>query len=121
MGFSVLIVDDSEPFLEAARALLERQGLEVLEVASTSAQALGRVGELRPDIVLVDINLGPESGFELARQLDGHGSRPTVILMSTGTEADFGELIGDSTASGFLTKSELSADGIRTIAEQRPR
>jgi CheY-like chemotaxis protein len=68
MGFSVLIVDDSGPFLEAARALLAREGAEVVALASTTAEALGRLENLRPEVVLVDINLGRESGFELARR-----------------------------------------------------
>jgi CheY-like chemotaxis protein len=119
MGFSVLIVDDSGPFLEAARALLKREGLDVLEVASTSAEALGRAQQLRPDVVLVDINLGGESGFELARRLiqDDHDSWSTVILMSTHAEDEFAELIADSPASGFVPKSELSADAIRLILD----
>jgi two-component system nitrate/nitrite response regulator NarL len=119
MGFSVLLVDDSAPFLDAARTLLEREGLEVLDVASNSAEALGRVEQLRPDLVLVDINLGAESGFDLARRLldDAENQRPTVILMSTHAAADFAELLAESPASGFLPKSELSADAIRLILD----
>jgi CheY-like chemotaxis protein len=122
MGLSVLIVDDSGPFLEAARALLTRQGLEVLEVASTTEQALEHVRALRPDVVLVDLNLGSESGFELTRQLlqDGQGRLSTVILMSTHAESDFADLIAESTAKGFLPKADLSADAIRLILDQPP-
>jgi DNA-binding NarL/FixJ family response regulator len=64
-----LIVDDSPRFVDAARGLLERQGITVVGVASTSAEALRRTGELRPDVTLVDIDLGGESGLELARLL----------------------------------------------------
>jgi CheY-like chemotaxis protein len=62
-----LIIDDSLRFLDAARALLERQGIAVVGVASNSAEALQRVEELRPDVTLLDIDLGGESGLELAR------------------------------------------------------
>jgi DNA-binding NarL/FixJ family response regulator len=119
VGLSVLIVDDSGPFLEAARALLEREGVDVLDVASTSAQALADVERLSPDVVLVDINLGAESGLELARRLiDGaEDRRPTVVLMSTLAAADFAELLDENPASGFLPKSELSADAIRMILD----
>jgi DNA-binding NarL/FixJ family response regulator len=112
-----LIVDDSSSFLEAAQAMLEREGLSVVGVASTGSEALARAEESRPDVVLVDISLGKESGFEVARRLvanteDG-GSK--VILISTHSEADFADLIATSPAIGFLPKSELSADAIRRM------
>ena len=65
----ILIVDDNWLFLEAARDRLEREGLRVVGVAATSAEALHRAEELRPDVVLVDVMLRGESGFELARRL----------------------------------------------------
>ena len=72
MAFGVLIVDDNRLFLETARDLLERKGLRVVGLAATAAQALQRTAELRPDIVLVDISLGDESGFDVARRLAEH-------------------------------------------------
>lgn len=121
MAFGILIVDDNRLFLEAARVLLERQGLRVVGVAASSAEALRRAGELRPEVVLVDITLGGESGFDLARRLAGQSRRgaPTVILISTHAEADFADLIADSTAAGFVPKAELSADAIRRIVDGR--
>jgi CheY-like chemotaxis protein len=117
MGLRLLIVDDNASFLGAAQVLLEREGLSVVGVASTTADALQRTAELRPDVVLVDIMLGPESGFALARRLveDGGGGESAVILISTHAQADFAELIAESPAAGFLPKSELSADAIRRI------
>jgi CheY-like chemotaxis protein len=114
---SCLIVDDSASFLTAAERLLERQGLRVAGVASTAAEALERVRELRPDVVLVDLVLGDASGFDLARRLaaDG-GPRPKVILISTRAESDFADLIAETPAAGFLAKGQLSADAIRRIA-----
>ena len=121
MAFGILIVDDNRLFLEAARVLLERQGLHVVGVAASSAEALRRAGELRPEVVLVDITLGGESGFDLARRLAGQSRRgaPTVILISTHAEADFADLIADSPAAGFVPKPELSADAIRRIVDGR--
>jgi DNA-binding NarL/FixJ family response regulator len=112
-----LIVDDSDAFLEAARALLEREGVTVVGVASSTAGALQQVRALQPNVILVDIGLGDESGFDLARLLarDGQGSRAKVILISTRDEADYTELIAESAAAGFLAKSELSARGIGQI------
>lgn len=121
MDLRVFIVDDNPSFLAAARVLLEREGLSVVGDASTAADAIRQDEELRPDVALVDITLGPESGFELARGLrerDCDG-RLKVILVSTYAEADFADLIAESPANGFLTKSELSAEAIRRILDGR--
>jgi DNA-binding NarL/FixJ family response regulator len=114
-----LLVDDSDAFLKSASVLLQREGVTVVGVASNSAEALQQVRALRPDLILVDIGLGEESGFDLARLLarllaqDGPGGE--VILISAGAEADYAELIAESPAAGFLVKSELSARAIGRI------
>jgi two-component system, NarL family, nitrate/nitrite response regulator NarL len=113
MALRCLVVDDSVRFLESARLLLERQGVQV-EVASTGADAVLRAGELHPDVVLLDIDLGTESGFDVARRLHGGGG-PDIILVSTHAERDFQELIEASPALGFLSKSSLSADAIEHL------
>jgi CheY-like chemotaxis protein len=116
-----LIVDDSLRFLDAARGLLEGQGVAVVGVASTAAEALRRVEELRPDVTLLDLDLGGESGLELARRLHGQaGPAPApVILISTHAEQDYAELIAASPAIGFLPKTALSADAIRGLLAGR--
>jgi CheY-like chemotaxis protein len=116
-----LIVDDSARFLDAARALLERQGITIVGVASSSAEALQRAEELRPDVTLLDIDLGGESGLELARRLHGRpGPAPApVILISTHAEQDYAELIAASPAIGFLPKTALSAAAIRDLLAAR--
>src|SRR5271154_7536324 len=80
-----LLVDDNDAFLETASLLLQREGVTVVGVASTIAQALRQARALRPDLILVDIGLGEESGFDLARLLaqDTQGARADVILIST--------------------------------------
>jgi CheY-like chemotaxis protein len=116
-----LIVDDSSRFLDAARGLLERQGISVVGVASTSADALQRAEELRPDVALVDIDLGGESGLELARRLHRQAPRTPapVILISTHAEQDYAELIAASPAVGFLAKTALSAAAVRDLLAGR--
>jgi DNA-binding NarL/FixJ family response regulator len=112
-----LIVDDNASFLHAAATLLERQGITVAGLAANGSDALRRARELQPDVVLVDIVLGGESGFDVARALareDGRGR--TVILISTHAEADFAELIEGAPGAGFVPKSELSAEAIRRLA-----
>jgi CheY-like chemotaxis protein len=120
-----LLVDDSEAFLETASLLLEREGLPVVGVASSIAEALRQARALRPDLILVDVGLGDESGFDLARLLtqDGQGGQGVgaeVILISTVAEADYRELIDESPAAGFLAKSELSVRGIGRILGHTP-
>jgi two-component system nitrate/nitrite response regulator NarL len=111
-----LIVDDNASFLQAAGSLLEREGVTVVGLASSGADAVRRTRELRPEVVLVDIVLGPESGFDVARELAGRdGDGPTVILISTHAEADFADLIEQSPATGFVPKSDLSAEAIRRV------
>lgn len=117
-----LLVDDNRAFLETARVLLDRQGVTVAGTASTSAEALRQATALRPDVVLVDIALGGENGFDLARLLageaEGAGTGMAVIMISTDAEADYADLIAESPAAGFLSKAELSAAGIRRILGQ---
>jgi DNA-binding NarL/FixJ family response regulator len=105
-----LIVDDSQPFLDAARLLLERQGVTVVGVATTSAEGLRLEEELRPDVVLVDIRLGRESGFDVARRLSS-----TVILISTHSQNEYAEEIAASPAAGFIPKTQLSASAILRV------
>lgn len=85
--------------------------------AYTSAEAVELVANLRPDVVLIDVMLGDESGLDLARLLArrGRGDVPTVILISACPRVDVEELMATSPASGFLPKSDLSADAIRRI------
>jgi DNA-binding NarL/FixJ family response regulator len=108
-----LIVDDSPRYLEAARGLLERQGVTVVGLAMTANQAEALATRLRPDVALVDIGLGEESGFDVAKRL----ADTQVILISTRDADDFAELVGASRAVGFLPKSELSAAAIRGLLD----
>ncbi|MCI2422914.1 response regulator [Saccharopolyspora sp. K220] len=108
-----MIVDDSPGFLAAARRLLAAQGITVAAVASNGEEALQRVEELRPDVVLVDINLGEESGLELAGQLSRRTDpAPWIILISAHAEQNYRDLVTDSPAIGFLPKVALSARAI---------
>lgn len=112
MALRCLIVDDNAEFLEVARDLLEREGVEVVGVAESSAQAVAGVAALRPDVVVVDMYLGYESGLDLARRLTSE-SGPAVILTSTYDEGDFDEIIGISPTVVFLSKDELSGSAVR--------
>jgi CheY-like chemotaxis protein len=117
MTLRCLIVDDSPRFLEAARGLLEREGIVVVGVATNGADALRRSAELRPDVTLVDIDLGGQSGFDVVRRLhrEDDASPSREILISTHAEDDYADLIAASPAAGFLSKTFLSANAIRDL------
>ena len=117
-----MIVDDSASFLEASRTLLERNGLTVVGVASDAATAAQRTIELRPDVVLLDIDLGDESGFDVAQQLTAspHCADVRVILISAHREDDLAELVAESPALGFIAKSELSVRAIQDLLDDSP-
>jgi DNA-binding NarL/FixJ family response regulator len=117
-----LLVDDNDAFLRSAGVLLQREGMTMVGVASSSAEALRQARALRPDVILVDVGLGDESGFDLARLLaqDANGGSAEVILISARAETDYGDLIAESPAAGFLPKSELSAQAIGRIPDHTP-
>jgi DNA-binding NarL/FixJ family response regulator len=121
MRLRCLIVDDNESFLDIAAASLARDDLEVLGTATTSAEALRQVAEQQPDVVLVDINLGEESGLELARKLVERFPQLAsgVVLISTRAEQDLAGLLKASPAAGFLPKTQLSARAVRELVASR--
>lgn len=110
-----LIVDDSEEFLTSARALLSAQGLEIVGCAMDGAVATQLVAETRPDVVLVDVQLGIEDGLEVAREIAASAPETRVILISTHAAEDLEEMISSSPAVGFLSKSALSAARIAQL------
>lgn len=111
-----LIVDDSRIFLRAARELLEREGVAVT-LASTGSEAHRLVGEADPDVVLVDIDLGEENGFDVVAQMAVDEVAARLILISSHGREDLEELIQESPALGFLSKSALSAAAIRFLLD----
>jgi DNA-binding NarL/FixJ family response regulator len=112
---SVLIVDDHPSFRGTARALLEEEGFEVVGEAENGTGALRAAGELRPDVVLLDVHLPDFDGFEVATRLTRNGSGPKVVLTSSRDFADFGKLVADSGAIGFVPKAELSGAALAAL------
>jgi two-component system nitrate/nitrite response regulator NarL len=110
-----LIVDDNEAFLDAARLLLELEGLDVVGTAGTPAEGLEEAARLQPDVVLVDVMLGDQRGFDLAWRLNERGI--AVVMISTHSVADLADLLLESPARGFLPKSQLSATAVRELVE----
>jgi DNA-binding NarL/FixJ family response regulator len=110
----ILIVDDSQHFLDAACTVLGDGSLTVVGTASTIAEALQLTEQLAPDAIVVDVDLGDESGFDLAWRLDALGIA-RVVLISTYAERELAELIVASPAVGFVTKSAFSASAILNL------
>ncbi|MEV1004475.1 response regulator transcription factor [Nonomuraea sp. NPDC050202] len=111
MELRCLIVDDSRRFVEAASRLLELQGVQVVGTAATGGRALELASALRPDVALVDVGLGEESGFDVAGRLEA----VPVIMISTQDADDFAQLVEASRAVGFLPKARLSGPAIREL------
>jgi CheY-like chemotaxis protein len=111
-----LLVDDNAAFIEVARRILDPNGVKVAGTASNAAEAVLRFGELRPDLVLIDVVLGDENGFDLARRLaELDAGEPPMIMISSGAEEDYRDLLAESSALGFLSKADLSVNGIRRL------
>ena len=115
-----LIVDDNTAFLSAARNLLERQGLAVVGVAANVSECLRSVDQLAPDVILVDVDLGRENGFELARRLTRRGIRADVVFISMHAADEYSDLVAASGAAGFVSKSELSRATIERALIEAP-
>jgi CheY-like chemotaxis protein len=116
-----VIVDDNRDFLRAAQQLLETAGMEVIGTASDAVEAIATVASLRPDVTLLDVNLGDESGFDVADRLsqDPTLGRPAMIMLSTYSSEVFGDLVESGPALGFLSKATLSASDIEQLLASR--
>ncbi|WP_272473617.1 response regulator [Baekduia alba] len=112
-------MDDNAQFLAAARDLLEREGVSVVGVASSTVQALRQADALRPEVALIDVELGDESGFDLARRLADRPDPVRVVLISTYSEDDLDELVQTSPAVGFLSKRDVSRRAIDALLAGR--
>ncbi|HEY3184283.1 MAG TPA: response regulator [Gaiellaceae bacterium] len=110
MGRSVLIVDDHAPFRAAARKLLEAAGFDVVGEAADGAEALAAVARLRPQIVLLDIQLPDIDGFAVAQRLAGDGSPPAIVLTSSRSVSSFRRRLAANPAWMFIAKSDLSGE-----------
>jgi DNA-binding NarL/FixJ family response regulator len=110
-----LIVDDHPSFRRTARVLLEAEGFEVVGEAENGAQAIRLAGELDPDFLLLDVQLPDFDGFEVTARLLEGGEAPAVVLTSSRDGSEFGSLVAQSGALGFVPKGELSGDVLRSL------
>jgi DNA-binding NarL/FixJ family response regulator len=112
---TLLIVDDHPGFRSLARKLLEAGGFQVVGEAADGLGAVAIARELRPDVVLLDIQLPDIDGFEVTARLADGGTGPVVVLTSTRDRVDYGERVERCGAHGFIPKSELSGAALQAF------
>jgi DNA-binding NarL/FixJ family response regulator len=115
VSLSCIIVDDNEDFLASAKNRLENQGVSVIGQASSGDETMRLAEALRPQVALVDVELGDEDGIELARRLTSGGLAIPVVLISLRERDELAELIEGSGAIGFLRKQVLGAQAIEDL------
>jgi DNA-binding NarL/FixJ family response regulator len=111
----ILIVDDHPSFRASARILLESEGYQVVGEAEDGITALRLAKELRPDLVLLDVQLPDFDGFEVADRLAELDGSPRIVLTSSRDVCDYGSCIEASAAQGFVPKGELSGAAIAAL------
>ena len=115
MAWTVLIVDDHAGFRASARALLEADGFEVLGEAADGPSALAQVQRLRPQVVLLDVQLPGMDGFAVADRLAATPAAPAVVLISSRERGAFRTRLAAAPARGFITKSEFSGESLSLV------
>jgi DNA-binding NarL/FixJ family response regulator len=112
---TILIVDDHPSFRTIARLVLETEGFLVVGDAKNGEAAVGEIVRLNPDVVLLDIGLPGIDGFEVAARIRTAGVGSAIIFTSSRDASDFGPLLTDFGARGFIAKTELSGDALRAL------
>lgn len=116
MTIRVLLADDHRLLREGLRRILEgTEGIEVVGEAEDGESALEAAARLHPDVVLLDVQLPGIDGFEVAQRLTANGSRAQVVLVSSRDGSDFGPLVEQSGAAGFIPKAELSGQAVSNL------
>jgi DNA-binding NarL/FixJ family response regulator len=112
---TVLIVDDHADFRTSARALLEAEGFDVVGEAADGERAITEVRRLRPDVVLLDVQLPDLDGFAVAEQLAARGGGAVVVLISSREAAAYGPRLQAAPARGFIAKRSLSGEALAAL------
>jgi len=111
----LLIVDDHEDFRRSAWTLLELEGFDVVGVAEDGLSALSAVATLRPDILLLDVQLPGMDGFEVVRRLRSSDAETRIVLISSRERGAYASQLAETQVSGFLGKGELSGAALHAL------
>lgn len=114
---TVLIVDDHDDFRRSAAALLNAEGFDVVGDVADGATAAEAVERLRPDVVLLDVQLPDLDGFAVAERLAQVPDPPKVVLISSREAAAYGSRVQTTPALGFLAKGELSGAALAALVD----
>jgi DNA-binding NarL/FixJ family response regulator len=114
---TVLIVDDHADFRRSARALLEAEGFPVVGEAADGREAIRAVDQIRPDVVLLDIQLPGPDGLTVAEQIGARADPPMVVLISSRDATSFGPRLRQSLARGFIPKGALSGEALAVLLD----
>ena len=114
---TVLIVDDHPSFRSTARQLLEAEGFDVIGEAEDGESALACVARLKPEVVLLDVQLPDMDGFEVASRLCSNGHRAKVVLTSSRDVSEFGPLIATCGSRGFIPMGVLWGRRLAALLE----
>ena len=117
VAWSVLIVDDHAGFRSSARALLEADGFDVLGEAADGESAVEQARRLRPEVVLLDIQLPGMDGFAVAESLAAEPSAPAVVFVSSRGQGAYRKRLESTPARGFITKSEFSGECLSSLLD----
>ncbi len=117
MAERVLVVDDHTPFRRLASGLLQEIGREVVGEAGTGKEALSESLRLKPDLVLLDIQLPDLDGLAVAASLSMEPEPPAVVLVSSRDASDYGPRLDGCGALGFIAKADLSAESLMALLE----
>jgi DNA-binding NarL/FixJ family response regulator len=112
---SVLIVDDHADFREAASTLLETEGFDVVGAEAHGDAAIAAAERLRPEVVLLDIQLPGLDGFAVAELLAGISEPPAVVLISSREAAAYARRLGAAPVRGFIPKRALSGAALAAL------
>ncbi len=115
MSLSLLVVDDHAGFRSHVCSLFSQHGFDVAGEAADGASALEQVRRLRPDVVLLDVQLPGIDGFEVAISLSRQSFAPRVVLTSSRDATEYGERLRRAPILGFIPKHELSGSALAAM------
>jgi DNA-binding NarL/FixJ family response regulator len=118
MAVRTLIVDDHPTFRSLASDLLESEGFEVIGESGDGTSGIEAAISLRPDLILLDVQLPDINGFEVVERLRAEGVAIPIVLTSSRNASSYGDQVHSSGSAGFIPKAELSGEAVRALLQE---